>query len=122
VRIHNTEIDPTTITRLRIVHAHGELDLGGAHAVAAMQAIRRVAPRGGKVGRPDTARAAIRVALADGQSLTVSALAALTGLSRSRIGCVVPEMVEAGELAEGEPRSQARGAPMKTYHLASADI
>jgi hypothetical protein len=117
--IHGQTIDPTTITRLRIVHAHGELDLGGAHAVEALRAIRRVQTTGGKAGKPATVRPAILAALADGEARTIAELVALTGSSKNVVWREASALVEAGELAEGESRRSTRGAWGKTYRRAS---
>ena len=43
MRVHNTEIDPTTITRLTIEHGTGLLDLSGEQARAAIAQLRRLA-------------------------------------------------------------------------------
>ena len=121
--IHNTEIDPTTITRLRIVHRDGELDLCGAHAIAAMQAIRRVAPRGGKVGRPSSNnRPAVLRAMAqpagivDAIPMTLARIAADAGIGVASARNALGQLVEDGEVTTGSA-PQRRGGPLKTYKL-----
>ena len=90
MRIHNTEIDPTTITRLTIEHGAGLLDLSGDHARAAIAQLRRLAEpkrpaRGYKqptkpTDLHPTAVQMLRI-LHDGGPLTVEAASIASGLS-----------------------------------------
>lgn len=115
MRIHNTEIDPTTITRLTIEHAHGMIDLSGDVARAAMAQIRRV-----KVDRP--ARGYTRPTIPDGYisptavrilralvagPLTVEAASIATGLSLAAAGRVLAglgdRVVRTGGGRRGDP-------------------
>lgn len=115
--IHHTEIDPTTITRLRIVHRDGELDLCGVHAVEALRAIRRVAPRGGKVGRPAVElRPVVRSALSP-SAMLLGEIAERAGLSVDATRRTIGQLVADGEVVEGPAIPQRRGAPLKTYKL-----
>ena len=123
--IHGQTIDPTTITRLRIVHRDGELDLGGAHAVEAMRAIRRVQTTGGKVGRPSLdARPAVLRAMArpagfvDAIPMTLARIAADAGIGVASARNALGQLVADGEVTIGSA-PQRRGAPLKTYKLAT---
>jgi hypothetical protein len=118
--IHNTEIDPTTITRLRIVHRDGELDLCGAHAVEALRAIRRVRPKPskGKPGPKPAITDAVRLALT-GETGTVGDLAAATGLSRLAVASAVRRLVASGVFTIAEPIRQPSGQMATRFKLAT---
>ena len=91
MRVHNTEIDPTTITRLVIEHGAGFLDLTGDQARAAVAQMRRLSEptrpaKGYKQPSEEpkplhpTAVAMLRIVRGAGP-LTVEAAAIASGLS-----------------------------------------
>ena len=90
MKVHNTEIDPTTITRLTIEHGTGLLDLSGDHARAAIAQLRRTAeptrpargyrrPAAEPVGLHPTAAAMLET-VRKGGPLTVEAASIASGL------------------------------------------
>ena len=125
MKIHNQTFTPSEVTRLTIAYAGpngtGLLDLTGPAAAAAMREIARHSrpasgkPPGAVPVLPDRILRHIETT----HPATIHSAAESVGCSVGRARAIVAELVEAGEVVEGEPLPSRRGSPMKTYKAAS---
>jgi len=123
--IHGHDFTPSDVRRLIIEHTGpngtGLLDLTGPAAAAAMREIARHSrpatgkPPGAVPVLPDRILRHIETT----HPATVHSAAEAVGCSVGRARAIVAELVEAGEVVEGEPLPSRRGSPMKTYKAPS---
>jgi len=127
VIIHGQTFTPSDVTRLTIEHAGpngtGLLDLTGPAAAAAMREIARHSrPASGKPpGAVPVHRDRILRHIETTHPATVHSAAEAVGCSVGRARAIVAELVQAGDVVEGEPLPSRRGSPTKTYKAASHD-
>jgi len=127
VIIHGQTFTPSDVTRLTIEHAGpngtGLLDLTGPAAAAAMREIARHSrPASGKPrGAVPIHRDRILRHIETTHPATVHSAAEAVGCSVGRARAIVAELVQAGDVVEGEPLPSRRGSPTKTYKAASHD-
>jgi hypothetical protein len=122
MKIHGQTFTPSDVTRLTIKHTGpngtGLLDLTGPAAAAAMREIARHS-RANLKGNPPGARPVfpnrILRHIETTHPATVHSAAESVGCSVGRARAIVAELVEAGEVVEGEPLPSRRGSPTKTY-------
>jgi len=121
--IHGQTFDPTQITRLVITYPGGLLDLSGAAAVEAMQAIRRVRPKPskGKSGPKPTAATAIISALiaAKPLALTIPEISERARVSQTRTAAIIGELVESGQVENASDAPPNGGRKAARYRLSS---
>jgi len=125
--IHGQTFTPSDVTRLTIAYTGpngtGLLDLTGPAAAAAMREIARHSrpasgkPPGAVPILPDRILRHIETT----HPATVHSAAEAVGCSVGRARAIVAELVEAGEVVEGEPLPSRRGSPTKTYKATSHD-
>jgi hypothetical protein len=125
--IHGQTFTPSDVTHLVIAYTGpngtGLLDLTGPAAAAAMREIaRHHRPASGKPrGAVPVLPARILRHIETTHPATVHSAAESVGCSVGRARAIVAELVEAGEVVEGDPLPSRRGSPMKTYKAASHD-
>ena len=125
--IHGQNFTPSDVYQLVIKfdgpNGRATLNLTGPAAAAAMREIARHSrpasgkPPGAVPIHPDRILRHIETT----HPATVHSAAEAVGCSVGRARAIVAELVEAGEVVEGEPLPSRRGSPTKTYRVANTD-